>query len=140
MRSAGRSKRQNRLVTAASAAAGGTATLQTTLTLTGSGTVAVPLYINSAVSPTGTATVTDVPATAATGTFVPSWMPTPLGDFGQNSPRSPGVPASDEISSGTVELHPGTYYGGICIGAPPGSNCVNIGPASNCKEEVRTCR
>ncbi len=37
-------------------------------------------------------------------------------------------PGAYTISSGTVTLNPGTYYGGICIGAPAGSQCgTNVG-------------
>jgi hypothetical protein len=38
------------------------------------------------------------------------------------------APAPCDIPSGTVTLTPGTYYGGICIGAAAGSDCgSNIG-------------
>jgi hypothetical protein len=38
------------------------------------------------------------------------------------------APSPCEIPSGTVTLTPGTYYGGICIGAPSGSACgSNVG-------------
>ena len=34
------------------------------------------------------------------------------------------TPAQCSKSSGAVTLQPGTYYGGICIGAPAGSDCT----------------
>ena len=33
------------------------------------------------------------------------------------------LPSACLVPSGTVTLQPGTYYGGICIGAPSGSQC-----------------
>ena len=38
------------------------------------------------------------------------------------------LPASCKVSTGTVTLQPGTYYGGICIGAGSASECgTNVG-------------
>jgi hypothetical protein len=123
------------LVSAASfaAPANQTVTLATTPILTpavpGNWTVTVPLYIKRAVSPAGTATVTGVPlaSVAATAAFTPFWMSTPSGE--SDFAGSPTIPFPDEIPSGTATLNPGTYWGGICIGAPSGSNCSG----NNCK-------
>jgi len=44
------------------------------------------------------------------------------------SPGTAASPAPCTIASGTVTLQPGTYYGGICIGAVIGTTCgSNIG-------------
>ena len=108
------------LVTAATAnaPAGKLATLKTMPTISSGGTVWKNIASSAA---TGKATVTDVPQTAATGTFDPFWMQT-LGFV--NLPGSALNPFPDEIPNGTVTLNPGTYYGGICIGAASGSNCA----------------
>jgi len=37
---------------------------------------------------------------------------------------SAATPDQCKVSSGTITLEPGTYYGGICIGAPSGSDCT----------------
>lgn len=42
-------------------------------------------------------------------------------------------PTPCEIPTGPQTLFPGTYYGGICIGAAVGSNCVNSGATTACK-------
>ncbi len=113
------------LVTAASTAASGTATLSTTPTISGSGTVTVPLYINSAVSPAGSATVTDTPALSVAGNFTYGtngpWMPA-AGQVG-NARGTSGFPTPDVINT-TTTLHPGTYYGGICLGSANGTDCT----------------
>ena len=44
---------------------------------------------------------------------------------------SAASPSPCEISTGSVTLQPGTYYGGICIGAATGSTCSNSA-ATNC--------
>jgi len=45
--------------------------------------------------------------------------PTPI-----TSPSGPTTPAEYAVPAGTSGvLKPGTYYGGICIGAPKGANC-----------------
>jgi len=113
------------LVTAATAnaPAGKLATLKTMPTISSGGTVWKNIAWGAA---TGTATVTDVPQTAATGTFDPFWMQT-LGFV--NLPGSALSPSPYEISSGSPILQPGTYYGGICLGAASGSNCTG----TNCK-------
>ena len=108
----------------ASKTASGTVTVPYFLTTTGaSGTVTAPAFVAAtAVSPVGSATVTNVPPLAASGTFTPAWMPT-FGVIAENFPGSAGIPSPKVISSGTVSLTPGTYYGGICIGVAAGSNC-----------------
>jgi hypothetical protein len=119
------------LVSAATAVAtSANAVLVTTPSLGGSGTVTAPAFIaaNTTVTPNGSAILTDAPAVASGGTFTPAWMPT-VGVVAKNFPGSPAIPTPDEIPSGTVTLNPGTYYGGICIGAPSGSNCTG----TNCK-------
>jgi hypothetical protein len=120
-----------KLVTAASAAASGTVTLTATPTLIGSGTVTVPLVIPQAtVSPAGSATVTDVPSTATSvSTFTVGgaapWMPT--SGLTQNPLGGPLGPSPYLVNS-DMNLQPGTYYGGICLGSANGIDCAG----SNC--------
>jgi len=111
------------LVTAASHSVGGTVTLTTLPATNSGGTVTAPGYIAAInITCNGCATVTDVPSTADSGTFSPAWMPT-AGVVG-NASGSTAAPSPLKISSGTVTLQPGTYYGGICIGAASGNDCV----------------
>lgn len=121
------------LVASSGAAASGNVTLQTTPSLGAGGNVTVFVSIASG-APTpnpcnGCVTLTDVPSTAASGTFTPAWMPT-FGVMAKNLVGSPGIPSPDEIPTGTVTLNPGTYYGGICIGAASGSSCVGTNCAA----------
>jgi hypothetical protein len=128
----GGSSNMLKLVTAASAAASGTVTLTATPTLIGSGTVTVPLVIPQAtVSPAGSATVTDVPSTAVSpisafsvGGAAP-WMPT--SGITQNPLGGPLGPSPYLVNS-NMNLQPGTYYGGICLGSANGTDCAG----SNC--------
>ncbi len=48
------------------------------------------------------------------------------------SPGSAGSPSPCSLLSGSYNLNPGTYYGGICIGAPSGSSCTG----SNCATDT----
>jgi len=116
----------------ASSSVGNTVTVPYFLAATPtSGTVTAPaLVAATAVSPAGSATVTAVPLLSASGLFTPAWMPT-FGVLAQDLPGSAGIPSQDVISTGSVTLQPGTYYGGICIGVAVGSNCVNT--TTSCK-------
>ena len=127
------------LITATGTAASGTATLQTTPALGAGGNVTAPASIASApVNPvcTNCVTLTDVPATAATGTFTygggPAWMPA-AGAALKSGAGSPGNPAQYYPPTGSVLL-PGTYYGGICIGLPVGTTCND----ANCAAALTT--
>ncbi len=125
------------LVTAASAAASGTATLQATPALGAGGTVTGPASIAStAITCNNCVTLTDVPAAAATGTFTygsgPAWMPA-AGAVLKSLPGSAGNPAQLHPADGDV-LSPGTYYGGICIGLPVGTTCND----ANCAAALTT--
>jgi len=121
------------LQTANSTGATGTVTLATMPTVpSGGGTVSDTIASQGA---GGTATLTDVPLANATGTFSPAWMPGLLGVAAQIFPGSPGVPFPDEIPVGSESvppLQPGTYYGGICIGAATNSDCSNAGKTPHC--------
>ncbi len=117
------------LVTAASSSAPGTAFLVTgSSSASCSNCITAPAYIAANTSATGSATLWDSSSVASSGTFTPVWMST-FGVVSQDFPGSPGIPFPKEIPNGTVTLQPGTYYGGICIGAASGSNCVGT---TNC--------
>lgn len=99
------------------------------------GTVTAPGYVpQTTFSPPaalGTATLTGIPVPLdASGTFTPAWMPALFGITAKDLAGSAGIPSPDVITSGTVTLSPGTYYGGICIGVATGQNCGNGG--ANC--------
>ncbi len=121
------------LITAASSAASGTATLVTTPSLAGSGNVTAPAFIAANTAATGSAVLTDVPATAVSGLITPAWLP-PVGAIASaNFPGSPGNPVQYHPPDGTA-LVPGTYYGGICIGLPSGTTCND----ANCAAALTT--
>ncbi len=110
----------------ASGAASGTTTIVSVASGAASGTATVPAYIaaNTTVSPVGTLSATgNVAATATSGSFTPAATPS-TGAVALNNPGSAAIPTPYTVS-GTATLSPGTYYGGICIGAPSGSDCVS---------------
>jgi hypothetical protein len=126
------------IVTVASTAAGGSATLDS-LSTAASGTVTVPAFIpaNTTVTPVGTISATgNVAATPTSGSFTPASSPA-TGLVTTNHPGSRPVPAAYTVPAGTVApppLQPGTYYGGICIGLPSGTGCSD----SNCANDFTT--
>jgi Flp pilus assembly protein TadG len=83
----------------------------------------------------GTATVTAASATPANGSTVTipvdetkaggtvniHTISEASGIVTLNNTGTPGTPKPYRIPSGTLTLNPGTYYGGICIGAPVGA-------------------
>ncbi|HEX4520548.1 MAG TPA: pilus assembly protein TadG-related protein [Gaiellaceae bacterium] len=102
------------------------------------GTVTVPAFI-AATSATGSLTVASIPTTSASGTATVAFpgggsVSTNLLEVQKATDVTtggPGTPTPYEISTGNVTLQPGTYYGGICIGAATGSDCsstVTTGP------------
>jgi Putative Flp pilus-assembly TadE/G-like len=119
----GTQKGKFQIVTAASASASGTATL-TTLPAPGGagsntgGTATVPGFIAATnVNVTnGLSATGNVAPTAASGTLSPAIAPA-AGAVAKNLAGSPAIPAPYTVASGTQTLSPGTYYGGICIGA-----------------------
>jgi hypothetical protein len=134
------------LVTVASQSGSGTVTLVTaSIACTPScGTVTVAGFIpaNTTVTPAGTLSATgDVADTATSGSFSPAWVKS-TGAFAKNGVGSAAVPAPRTVTSGTVTLPAGTYYGGICIGAADctGSNCTppQYSPAMKLNAAVTT--
>lgn len=108
---------------------GGTVTVPYFLAPTATGgTVTAPAVVANQAS-SGTATLTDVPLLPGSGLFMPAWMVASFGVVAKDLPGSAGLPVPTVISSGNVGLSPGTYFGGICIGAAAGSNCAG----TNCK-------
>jgi uncharacterized membrane protein len=122
------------LTTAAATAATGTTTLTGFTSASGSfGTVTGPPFVAlTSVTCTNCATITDVPATTANGTFSPAWMPAP-GGVAANARGTPEFPSPKLINS-AMNLSPGTYYGGICLGSANGVDCVG----ANCAVPAST--
>src|SRR5205085_9380202 len=113
------------IVTVGSTSESGTVTLTTVPAAVSGGTVKDVSAFVTLTATSGTITASgNVAQTATSGTFSPASSPAPGGAFVQkNAPGSAPTPAPDLISSGTVTLQPGTYYGGICIGAASGAKC-----------------
>jgi hypothetical protein len=49
-----------------------------------------------------------------------------------NNPAPCAIPYTLSGGGLTATLHPGIYYGGICIGAAPNTDCVNINGTTHC--------
>lgn len=86
--------------------------------------VTAPGFIPANSTASGSAVLTAVPATPVSGTFSPAWMPPAVAGLAAAAGGSPASPSPLEISAGNVRLNPGTYYGGICLGAASGNDCV----------------
>jgi sorbitol-specific phosphotransferase system component IIA len=119
------------LIAALSTAATGTATL-TTYTSAANGNFGTVTGGPGFMPPTNVTcnncvTVTDVPPSTAIGTFSPAWMPA-AGQVG-NAKGTSGAPSPDLINS-AMTLHPGTYYGGICLGSANGVDCAGTNCAT----------
>jgi hypothetical protein len=128
----GNQKETIQLITVAPAAASGTATLVTGVSVNVTGTIGgVPSYIAANTAASGTITATgDVVATAVAGTFAPAFQSSSGGTVAVNHSGSASLPALYTITaSGAQTLQPGTYYGGLCIGVPAGVACSS----ANCQ-------